>query len=372
MNKPLKVIHLVPGLGIGGTEKQVRLLLTRLDPARFACQLWALKSWGPMGDRLRGSRIPVKTFDGKNILSLPRLIYNVGRELRAERPDILHTWLTPANVVGRLAVQLSRIPVALISSLRVVEGEQESHIQLERLTHRFSQAVTVNAQAVREYAVHTLKIPENKLHTIPNAWEEEHAGSQAALNIPPDWLTPETQLIGAAGRLETQKGFSVLLEAFQQVAGSFPNARLVIAGTGSLKTTLARRLQEAPLRNRAILLDALPDLNVLLWHLRLFVLPSLWEGFPNVLMEAMARDIPVVASSVGGVPELITSQETGLLVPPGDAGALAHSMEEVLSDPGAARHRARAAKTTLHQNYSTAQTLRLTESLYERLCGTAA
>jgi len=367
MTKPIKVVHLVPGLGIGGTEKQVRLLLTHLDKTRWDVQLWALKKdRGPLGDRLMEKGIPVKTFGGHSWKSSIWLLPKLWWELIRQKPDILHTWLTPANAIGRLAAKLARGHTRIVSSLRVVEKRKWPYFALESRT-QLSKAITVNARAVLDFAQVTLKIPASKLVLIPNAWQEEPPNPQSTINLPMDWLKPDIHLIGAAGRLDEQKGFPILLKAFERIHFAFPNARLIIAGEGPLKNNLKKQIKELSLKGRVILLGALPDLEDFFARIRLFVLSSLWEGMPNVLIEAMAHGVPIVATKVGGVEELVTHGKTGILVSENDEMALMEGIRQTILKPEEARARSVDAKSIIRTQYSLPQSIRLTENLYKDL-----
>jgi glycosyltransferase involved in cell wall biosynthesis len=361
MTKPIKVIHLVPGLGIGGTEKQVRLLLTHLDPTRWNVQLWALKGWGPLGDRLKKSGIDVETFDGTGIQSTRWLMKRISQRLTEEQPEILHTWLTPANAIGRLVAR--GLDIRIVSSLRVVPWGK--YIPLERLTHRFCQMITVNAEAVRKFAENKLKIPASKIRFIPNGWEKEHS-VPASLNLPKSWRDPNVVIIGSAGRLETQKDFPNLFSAFRRVLAAYPNSRLIIAGDGSLRGQLEGMAAKPPFKDRVILAGALLGLDNLLRQIDIFVLSSISEGTPNVIIEAMAQGVPVVATNVGGIGELVTSK-TGVLVRSGDSKALAHGIEQTLSNLEKTKHQAKQFSNTIQKKYSIDRTVKLTETLYDEL-----
>lgn len=366
----MKVVHLVPGFGIGGTEKQVLLLVSHMDRTRFSNRVWGLKGWGPLGEKLRKAGVPAKTLGGGGVFSSLRLVAQLTKWLKVEQPDIVHTWLTPANIIGRLSTRFYR-DCALINSLRVVEGEKLLHTFLERWTNSMTKAVTVNCQALHRFAAEKLRMPESKLHLIPNGIEEPVSKPTGPPSgIPESWLRPPCLLVGSAGRLENQKGFRFLLEAFQKLLTTHPQARLVIAGEGSLRKELERQVSRFHLENEALLCGNLTDMASFLGCLRIFVLPSLWEGFPNVIMEAMAHGVPVVATDVGGVKELVTP-ESGTLVPPGDPKALAEGIEKTICNLDEAHRRAQIASAVVRREYSIERTVQMTASLYEKLARAA-
>jgi glycosyltransferase involved in cell wall biosynthesis len=302
------------------------------------------------------------------VVSSAQLVIKLARWLNNEKPDILHTWLTPANTIGRLATRLSWRPI-LINSLRVVEGEKKLHIFLEKLLHRITDAVTVNCMAVRRFAVESLRIPESKLHLIPNGIDEtSQKGNGLPQQIPASWVHSQNNfLIGSAGRLETQKGFPHLLEAFHELLKIHPQARLLVAGEGSQRKNLVKKLLMLNIQDKVRLIGPLQNLTDFLRSLHVFVLPSLWEGFPNVLMEAMLMKIPILATSVGGVNELVIPGRTGYLVAPADSRALANALFHILSSPEEAQQQAERGHSFLRDNFPLSQTVHLTQSLYEKL-----
>src|SRR5262249_21933640 len=147
-------------------------------------------------------------------------------------------------------------------------------------------------------------------------------------------LGAEDVLIGTVGRLDAQKGHSVLIEAMSLLKGR-TRARLAIIGDGPRRQALEALVRKLELEKHVWVPGGRDDVVSWLSAFELFVLPSLWEGLPNALLEAMAFGLSVIASEVDGVPEAVTHGETGLLVPPNDPGALAAALEAALADPGA-------------------------------------
>jgi glycosyltransferase involved in cell wall biosynthesis len=179
-------------------------------------------------------------------------------------------------------------------------------------------------------------------------------------------IPPRAFLIGSVGRLETQKGYTVLLRAFKQISTSGVEAYLVLAGAGSLQGALSRQIRALQLQGRACLLGARPDRLSLIRQFDVFVSSSLWEGMPTVVLEALAVDTPVIATRVSGSLELILDGQTGLLVPPGDADACARALLGLCQDPHKRKQLAEAARASIGQ-FAFAQTVRKYEALYENL-----
>jgi glycosyltransferase involved in cell wall biosynthesis len=179
---------------------------------------------------------------------------------------------------------------------------------------------------------------------------------------------PEHFLIGIVARLEPWKGHRYFVEAFAEIAPQFPEARVILVGEGSLRGELEQMTREKNLQGRLSFLGVRKDVAQLVNCLDLFVLPSLpGEGLPNVLLEAMACHIPVIATRVGGVPELVRDNQNGYLVPPGDAEALRTALVQALSNRTRLQEIARAGRATVEENFSLSQQIATFEQTYDEL-----
>jgi glycosyltransferase involved in cell wall biosynthesis len=174
-------------------------------------------------------------------------------------------------------------------------------------------------------------------------------------------------VIGAVGRLEPQKRFDLLIEAFAGVSTHFPHARLVIAGDGSLRGPLQDQIERSGMGGSCRLLGHVDDVVALHHALDVMVQSSDYEGTPNVVLEAMALETPVVATAVGGTAELAAHGREALIVPAGDLPALTGAIEEMLTRPDAARERAAAARRRVETELSFEHRLRKLETIYREL-----
>lgn len=173
--------------------------------------------------------------------------------------------------------------------------------------------------------------------------------------------------VGAVGRLEPQKRFDLLLEAFGRIRSAHPSARLLIAGDGSRKEALQAQIDRQQLAASTRLLGHVDDVPMFHHAIDLFVQSSDYEGTPNAVLEAMALETPVVATDVGGTAELMRHEREGLIVPAGDAGAIASALERVIADPVAAGARVAAARARVATDLSFERRLRVLESIYREL-----
>jgi glycosyltransferase involved in cell wall biosynthesis len=181
-------------------------------------------------------------------------------------------------------------------------------------------------------------------------------------------VQPEQFLIGVVARLEPWKGHRYFIEAFAEIAPQFPKALVALIGDGSLRSELEAMVNEKKLRERVLFLGVRKDVAQLVNGFDLFVLPSLpGEGLPNVLLEAMACRIPVIATRVGGVPELVQDNQNGYLAPSGDMKALAEALRQALSNREKLNTLARAGQETVERNFSLAQQIVSFENTFDEL-----
>ncbi len=300
--------------------------------------------------------------------------FRLYRFLRQNRFDILHTHSSKAGVLGRLAGlaagyrNLVHTPHTFAFAFRGHFGflRRNLFLGMERVLGRHTVRMIDVSLSEREEAVRygliaddRLSVVENGIDPWPYRWAE-----------PPD---PDQRLfkdsggsprLGTVGLLNAAKGHHVLLHAFSDLAGDFPKARLAIVGEGELRSPLESLLKELGLEGRAFLAGYREDVPSLLKEMDCFVLPSLWEAMPYVLLEAMAAGVPVVATDVNGSRDIVRHGETGLLVPPDDPQALAAALAELLWNPARAESMARAALRRVFKEYSIEKMLDRVEGVY--------
>jgi glycosyltransferase involved in cell wall biosynthesis len=209
--------------------------------------------------------------------------------------------------------------------------------RLDKLVLRWVDAVVCVSQA-QAAKVRRCGVPESRIHVIPNAIDTERfrnvdpTGRAELESLFGDSLPERSLLVGAAGRLSPEKGFDILISAASQVVESIPNARFLIFGEGALRVPLEQQIKQLGLESHIKLVGFRQDLDRLLPHLDLFVQSSHTEGMPNVLLEALAAGVPIVATEVGGTPEVITAGWNGELVLPGSIEQLSTAILKSLLD----------------------------------------
>ena len=370
MVEPIRILHLITDLGTGGAQTAVLRLLAGLDRRRFspavACFYDADTAIARQIRALDISVIDLRMTSKWRWDALWRL-YCL---LRREPPVILHTWMFHANFVGRVLGRLAHVPV-IVTSRRNVEIGGTTRELLNRWTVWLDDAVVAVCELARQTEIERARIGPEKVVTIYNGLD---AGQFAIANprIPAQirqaFIVPiEAPLLGSIGRLHRQKGLPDLLVALAQVQGRVPGVRLLLIGEGELRGELESQASALGLSETMVFAGARTDVPAIMAALDVLVLPSLWEGLPNIVLEAMAAGLPVVATNVGGTPEVVVEGVTGLLVPPGDPDALAQSIARLLCDPDLRCQMGQAARERVVNHFSVERTVEQTSRLYEHL-----
>jgi glycosyltransferase involved in cell wall biosynthesis len=344
------VLHLafiVPALSRGGAETQVVRMSERLVARGWRVTILVLLDRSDFDAELKAAGVTVYRCGVRGgvagIAALPLAGLRAVRRLRAAAPDVALTFLFHGNVVGRLLARLAGVPV-VISSIRSGGNEGRIRTLLEAVTGRMADLITTNSEEVAAQLIERRVARAGTLRVIPNVAPEDNAApasravTRAALGVGPDQF-----LWVAAGALRDAKDYPTLLRAFDRLRAARPDAQLRIAGSEELRqsATVRRDLEQLidalGVHGHCRLLGLRRDVPDLLHAADGFVLSSAWEGLPNVIIEAQLAGLPVVATCVGGVPELVTEGVTGCLAPAGDAAALAAAMHRVMAMPLAQR-----------------------------------
>lgn len=305
---PLRLVVLLQDLEFGGTQRYAVQLLAQLDRRRFAPELWLLRAGAdllPAAQASGASIVRLSTASRVGPLALLRLAWRLWRH----RPELLYTLTVVPNLWGRSFAGLLRIPV--VSGYRSLLPRQG-----ERLLHRFSGRIVANAAVLGELMTARFGVEPERIAIVPNAVDAEY--------FAPD-ETPKSPdpLIVCVARLVAEKDLPTLVAAFRRVRDAMPSARLDIVGAGPLMPPTTPGLRVVPPNT-----DIRPHLRCA-W---VFALSSASEASPNAIAEAMACGLPVVATRVGGIPELVADGVTGQLVPPRDPVALAAALSALLRD----------------------------------------
>jgi L-malate glycosyltransferase len=372
MGSAVGIVHIVDSLDIGGTETQMVQVARRLDPHFYHVTVACLRSGGPLTEALREKGIRIVEFPKHRTLLSFQAIYQLFRLawfLRREKIRVVHSHDLWANLMGVPAAWIARTPVILSSQRNLAHLSWYTPFRRKviRLIYHLSTGVIANSEAVKNLLVQDFRIPIGRVHVLHNGVDfdrfQRNPGDRRKIH---SGLEPETKLIVHVANMNSEvKGHTVLIEAARTVCASIPQAKFVLIGDGPLRFGLERQVQELQLQERVLFLGSRKDVPEILSGGDLFVFPSFAEGLPNSVLEAGASGLPIVATPVGGIPDIIIHGVTGLLVPPRDAQALAESILQVLSNPDLARTLSRACQDRVRTEFSFARLIEGLGKLYE-------
>lgn len=362
-----KIFYLITSTNAGGTERALGLLLQGLDRQRFAPVVCSIKSPGlfarqiaDRADAFHTLGLPEAGGVVAGLLFLPALLRLVV-QLRRSRPDVLHAFLFRANLMGRIAARVAGVPV-VISSIRVIEPRCWYRDLADRLTAPLVTRYTAVSAAAARDARQRLGLAPGRIMMICNGIDTEDARAQAAGGD-----APRRADIVLAGRFDKQKGHAMLLAALPRLVSSRPGLRVCFYGTGPEEHRLRAMTRRLGLQGTVVFCGVADNIFTCLAAADVVVLPSLWEGFPNVLLEALAVGRPVVASAVPGIDEIVEDGVTGVLCPPGCTEALAGALELLLQDPARARAMGERGRAHVAARFSLRTMVAATERLYAAL-----
>ena len=313
------------------------LLAKGLPRDRFEVEVAALTRLGPLEGELREAGIPI-TLIGKRLKVDPIAGGRFLKFLKSKQFDVLQTWIFAANVHGRVAARMAKVPVVVTSEMAVDLWKSPLHLKLDHYLAGWTDRVVGNSQAVVDFYREKAGIPAEKLVLIPSGIGDEEPPTVDPIAVKAELgVEPEAPLALFAGRLAAQKGVDVLINAVDLLQHIRPKLVTLIAGDGPDHARLEAQAQAFELisTGRVRFLGHRDDVPRLLAAADFLVLPSRYEGLPNVVLEAMRFRKPVVATAAPGTVEVVVNGETGLLVPVGDHKELARAIRDVVDDPGA-------------------------------------
>jgi glycosyltransferase involved in cell wall biosynthesis len=372
--RKIRLFYLITGTSVGGAEKAVLDLSTSLDKTRYEITVGSLKDKGLIGEQLEKGDIEVVSFglqEGSGLagfLSSLFIILKVARVLKRKKADIIHTFLFRANLIGRISAQFAGKPI-VISSLRTMEEEKKYQLFLERITSFMVDKYIAVSERVKEHAIRNSKIPPDKIITIYNGvrpWGDRTAVDPGAMRRALG-IAPSDRVVMVIGRLRKEKGHSFLIDGINEVRKRIPEVKLIIAGDGEEEEKLKAQVKRLSLSDTVVFAGLRRDIPELLTIAELVVLPSLWEGMPNCLLEAMNTGKPVVATTVGGIPEVVQNGETGILVPPRDSHALTEAIMRIFSQREEAHAMGMKGRKRVEQLFPLKKTLEATEVVYQEM-----
>lgn len=325
--RALRVALCITELDIGGAERCLVELATRIDRRRFTPVVYAL-SPKPAPDQL--SLVPPLEAAGVETHFLgatgaghfPSAVSRLTRLLKRQRPDVLQAFLFHASFVGRWAAWRAGVP-RVLSGVRVAEQGVWWHLWLDRRTSRLVDRYVCVSRAVADFTRSQLGLPEDRVVVVPNGIDVDKFAAASPIDLARLGLSPGRRAVTYVGRLERQKGVAELLKSSPSWLEKLPEHDLLLVGAGPMEGHLRAISERLGISSRVHFTGWRPDVAEILKASDLLVLPSRWEGMPNVILEAMAAGRAVVSTDVEGVRELLGEAATEQVVPRGDYRSLA-------------------------------------------------
>ena len=363
------MLHVIATLDQSGAEKQLVRTALGLRRAGHNVGVCCLARGGVFFEaELRDAAVPVTVLGKRGRFDLP-VIGRLCRVIQGFRPEIVHTWMFCSNLIGRVAAIICRVPVVIGSERAADIWKGRLHRLADRFLARRTAAIVTNAEALRNFCVDRLGLPAEKVAVIYNGLDLAEFDARAAAGVSAPIPQRRGAVIGVVGRLEEQKGHPYLLRAMAMLERA--EAELWVVGRGPAEDRLRREAVDLGLAN-VHFLGHRDDVPGLLRQMDILVLPSLWEGMPNAVMEAMAASRPVVATAVHGTPELVDDGVTGILVPARDPRALCAGLRRLLGDGDLRRRMGEAGRRRIAERFSEERMTAATIELYQALLRSAA
>lgn len=360
-------------LDVGGAERCLVDLAVRLDRSRFEPVVYCL---GPRPAVAEASCVPPLEQAGIEVHCLgatrKREFWGVVRRLgelwQQRRPALVQSFLFHANLASRWAAhRLGITPV--LSGVRVAEREQRWHLWCDRLTSSWVARYVCVSQSVAQFSVHEGGLPASKMVVIPNGVELKDYPAEKPADLGALGISPGRRVVTFVGRLEPQKGLRWLLETAPQWLGRLPDCELLLVGEGSEQEDLQRLAATSGFGNRIHFAGWRSDVPALLAATHLLVLPSRWEGMPNVVLQAMASRLPLVVTDVEGVRELLGPLAEQQAVPYGDSAAWSQRVLQLLENPTQAAHEAEQNRRRAAEHFTLDRMAQAYQDLWQSLLG---
>ncbi len=293
-----------------------------------------------------------------------------------KRIDLIRTYGLKAHIIGRIVGKWLNIPVNITSVRNTDPWRKWYHTLLDRLTSGWTDLYISNSEAGRVATHRRERIPLSKIITIPNGIDlsdyEPYNTNAHQINVEYRQqfdIAPHAPILGTIANLREQKGHKTIVDAFLLIQEKISDVKCLFVGDDLLGGEIHRYIQDRQLEHAFILTGLRQDIPQLLTMFDAFILPSLWEGIPRAILEAMAMKKPVVTTAVGGIPEVVEPGRTGVFIPPNDPQILADTLVSLLNDPKRLSDMGQAGYERIQQFFSLDAVVASTENVYDCLMG---
>jgi glycosyltransferase involved in cell wall biosynthesis len=366
LNNKIRVFHLIKGLGRGGAETLLSEGLRFADRERFEYGYGYFLPWkDALVDDLKAQGAEVHNFRSRNPGEMFIHIPRVSRHLHKWGADLLHCHLPTAGIVGRLAGKIARVPV-IYTEHNLLERYHWLTRSGNRRTWRMqNQVIAVSNEVLASVEYNALNsVP---VRVIQNGVDINSFSRHLSAGVPvrEQWSIPlDAPVVGTVAVFTAKKKLDEWLRVASEVHEKNPEVHFLIVGDGPLRSELDTLKLDLGLRQVVHFVGLQEDVRSFLTAMDVYLMSSQYEGLPIALLEAMAMELPVVATAVGGVPEVVKEGKTGFLVPAGRPGELAAAAKKLLEDPDMGQAMGRAGRTMVKEKFSMERMVRQTEEVY--------
>lgn len=371
----LNIMQITHDLNIGGLQRVVVDLACNLSKDRYNLTVCALREGGPLERELSDEGIPVIKLAEDRYKVDYLMFWKIYRTIKSMKPTIVHTHNTQPFIEGTVAALMAGVPVVVHTDHGRQFPDKRRYMTAERILARFVKQVIAVSEATKNDLVQYEKIPASKIKVVANGINEnkyrfqvDRQWKKRELNIEAD----TGPLVGWCGRLSPEKGLDILIRAVELLKNDFPKMVFLIAGEGDLDGPLRQEVKERNVERWVRFLGPRNDVHEIMGIIDLFVLPSLHEGLPLVLLEAMAASLAIVATNVGGIPDAVFDGVNGLLVEPSHPEQFAAAIKQLLSDSVMREQYARKSLMYFQQKYGLQKMLNEYETVYLQCLHTAS
>ena len=365
MSRPFPVLLMARELNLGGTERQMAEIAKALDRSRFDPRVGCFRPAGMRADDLRAAGVPIVHFPVPSMIGVKGAIRIAGY-IRREGIRLVHTFDTPANIYAAPSSRMAGSTVVLSSQRvdRTLWAPIQQHAL--RVTDRLVDGIVVNCEFLRRHLRDDEQVDNGLIRLCYNGIDTSVFYPRRART---EALRDASLVLGVVCALRPEKGLKTLLDAFAAVGRLIPGMKLAIVGSGPCAESLQQRAKELEISRDCIFEPATARVPEWLNAIDIFVLPSVSEALSNSLMEAMACGCCVVASRVGGNPELVADEKTGRLFEPGDSAGLAAVLRCLIVDPSKRKEMACRSAGLIRENFSIGAAARRMGEIYAGFLG---
>lgn len=363
-----RVLHIIDSLHLGGAQEVV-LNLATCGSSRFRHEVATMHGRGIYWNRLTRAGVKVHSLSPHKFL--PAYLASIPWRILADKPDILHCHLIPSNIIAKPLGALLGVPVIINHDHTNDPHRIDNKIllALDKSTNRFAHHIIAVAAACRDFLTTHESIPLEKISLVPNAidlrrfspGEASRDDARAQLGLPAG-----SRIVAGVGRLNPQKNFALFLDIAAQLAPRFPDLHFLLAGDGPEEQMLREKASALGIANRVTFSGYVGDTRLVYLAADVLLMPSRYEGLPMTLLEAMAMGLPVVASKLDGIAEVISDGAEGFLSPSDDAALFVERTTALLADAELSSRISQNARAKIEAHFSVERMTSAVEDIYDR------